>query len=304
MFRSTPAYLCFVLALILLSACSQTGEPAGPRYYAEPSTSKAQTLAVAVHPLYNPAKLMEVYQPLVTYLNRQLPGNRFVLEASRDYACYEEKIAARQPAVLLSNPWQTLQARDAGYSVIAMAGDPRDFKGLFLVRSESPIRQPADLKGKALSYPSPTALAACIMPQYFLYQQGIDVMTDVENRYVGSQESAIMNVYQGHTAVGVTWPPPWREFKKNHPQEAAQLRILWETPHLINNAVMVRNDVPKALHEQLRTALLQLHTTPEGRAMLVAMETSRFMAAGNQDYELVRRYIRDFERDVRPVSTQ
>lgn len=51
--------------------------------------------------------------------------------------------------------------------MIAMAGDPKDFKGIFLVRIDSGIKVPADLKGKAVSYPSPTALAACIMPQYF-----------------------------------------------------------------------------------------------------------------------------------------
>ena len=46
------------------------------------------------------------------------------------------------------------------------------------------------------------------MPQYYLHQQGIDVNRDIQNAYVGSQESSIMNAYLGQSAAGVTWPPP------------------------------------------------------------------------------------------------
>ena len=69
-------------------------------------------------------------------------------------------------------------------------------------------------------------------------------MRDIENRYVGSQESSIMNAYLGQTAAGATWPPPWRAFQKEHPREAAELKVIWETESLVNNSVMVRDDVP------------------------------------------------------------
>jgi len=45
-----------------------------------------------------------------------------------------------------------------------MAGDAADFKGLFIVCRDSPLRTPPDLMAKAVAYPAPTALAACIMP--------------------------------------------------------------------------------------------------------------------------------------------
>ena len=87
-----------------------------------------------------------------------------------------------------------------------------------MVRRDSGIKQPADLKGQGGGLPSPTALAAAIMPQWFLHQHGVNVNRDIENRYVGSQESAIMNVYLGQTAAGATWPPPWRLFQKDRPR--------------------------------------------------------------------------------------
>ncbi|OQX20755.1 MAG: phosphonate ABC transporter substrate-binding protein [Desulfobulbaceae bacterium A2] len=289
------------LALLLLElGCEQEPQTPGPKYgVASPDTA---TYHFAVHPLHNPTKLIQDYQPLLDYLNAELNGARLSLEASRDYANFEEKYQDRKPEFLLPNPWQTLQAMKAGYSVIAMAGEPNDFKGIFIVRRDSDIREPFDLKGKAVSYPSPTALAACIMPQYFLHTHGVDINRDIENCYVGSQESSIMNVSMQKTVAGATWPPPWRSFQKEYPAEAAELKVLWETEPLINNSVMIRDDIPVAIRQQVQTLLVGLHESEQGKAILANMETARFIAATDQDYEVVRVYVERFEREVRAVE--
>jgi phosphonate transport system substrate-binding protein len=226
----------------------------------------------------------------------------FTLEASRDYAAFERKFADRAPDLILPNPWQALQAMHNGYHVIAMAGDPADFKGLWIVRKESGIRTPADLKGKTLCYPSPTALAACIMPQYFLHRRGLDIRSDVVSIYVGSQESSIMNVYLGTAVAGATWPPPWRAFQRDHPEESRGLQVIWETESLLNNAVMVRDDVPAGVRDSVQTLLLRLHLSDEGRAILAGMETAKFHPASDSSYGVVQRYIDRFERDVRKIT--
>ncbi len=293
--------LWMALALIAITGCGGQPEYSGPQYGTLPANGGIPVYRFAVHPLYNPTKLFEAYQPLIDYLNSKLENAHLTLEASRDYNAFEEKYGNREPDFLLPNPWQTTQAMGSGYQVIAMAGEASDFKGIFIVRKDSAIKQPADLKGKAVSYPSPTALAACIMPQYFLYQNGIDVNHDIENQYVGSQESSIMNVYLGLTAVGATWPPPWRAFQRDHPHEAAELKILWETEPLINNSVMARDDVPVNVREQVQTLLADLHKTEKGKTILAGMDTARFIMANDEDYDVVRTFVSRFEQEVRPV---
>lgn len=295
-----------ITGLVLLAGVfpGYSGNPdvPGPQYGTTPAVAAGPVYRFAIHPLHNPAKLMQAYQPLVDSLNAGLEGVRIELEASGSYANFEEKYNARKPDFLLPNPWQTLQAMKKGYSVIAMAGDADDFKGLFVVRKDSGIRQPRDLKGKAVSYPSPTALAACIMPQYFLYTHGLNVNKDIQNRYVGSQESAIMNAYLGKTAAGATWPPPWRAFQKDHPDESAELQVVWETEPLINNAVMARDDVPADIRDRVRSLLVGLDATEEGRSILAGIETSRFISASDKDYDVARDYVDRFEREVRSVE--
>lgn len=293
-------FLCALLA----AGCDRAPADKPLQYSVAPTAAEPPIYRLAVHPLHNPAKLSEAYQPLVDHLNSQLTDARIELEASRDYQAFEQKYAAREPAFLLPNPWQTLQAMKAGYRVVAMAGDAEDFKGIFIVRKDSALKTPADLKGKAVSYPSHTALAACIMPQYFLHVRGIDVNRDIQNLYVGSQESSIMNVYLGKVAAGATWPPPWRMFQQDHPQEAAQLKVIWETPPLLNNSVMVRDDVPPAVSRKFAQEILDLAASPQGREILAGMSTARFHAATDASYDKVRDYVANFEKQVRPVDRQ
>ncbi|WP_371325089.1 PhnD/SsuA/transferrin family substrate-binding protein [Dechloromonas sp. ZY10] len=287
---------------LLLAACEAPPQAAlGPRFVDNPPLRQKPLYRLAVHPLHNPQKLSEAYQPLIDYLNRRIPEARFELEASRNYQAYEEKIRARAPEILLPNPWQTLLAMDSGYAVIAMAGDAEDFRGIFIVRRDSNLKQPGDLKGKAIAYPSPTALAAAMLPQYYLHRHGVDVIRDLDNRYVGSQESSIMSVALGETAIAATWPPPWRAFQKDHPREAAELRVIWETPHLLNNSLMLRDDVPLELRHKLQNLLPGLSGSPEGTQILAAMQTARFHRADNAFYQPVRQFIQRFEREVRVV---
>lgn len=289
--------------LLVLSACERAPKQVrGPQYSEAPAADDQTLYRLAVHPLHNPKKLTQSYQPLIDYLNRNVQAARFELEASRDYQAYEAKFRAREPELLLPNPWQTLEAMKVGYSVIATAGDAEDFKGIYVVRKDGPIKGVADLKGRTVSYPSPTALAACMMLQQSLHDKGIDTNKDTKNLYVGSQESSIMNVYLKQTDAGASWPPPWRAFQKEHPKEAAELKVIWETPHLINNSVMVRNDVPAVVRDRVRQLLLNLGNHPEGQHILANMETSRFHAANDASYEPVRSFIVRFEKEVRPVE--
>jgi len=300
--HDAAAVMLIALTVCLASCDGRRQEYSGPRYGALIGDGATTPYSFAVHPLYNPAKLFEAYEPLVKYLNARIHGSSIALEASRDYGAFEEKYRARKPDFILANPWQTLQAMKVGYHVISMAGEPADFRGIFVVRIDSGIERPTDLKGKTISYPAATALAACIMPQWFLHQHGIDVERDIVNRYVGSQESSIMNAYLGLSAAGATWPPPWRAFQHDYPQEASYLRVAWETESLVNNSVMARDDLPSALLSQVRTLLAGLADTAEGKAILAGMETARFITSSDGDYDIVRTYVSRFEEEVRSVQ--
>ncbi|MBI5164138.1 MAG: phosphate/phosphite/phosphonate ABC transporter substrate-binding protein [Magnetospirillum sp.] len=285
--------------MLATAACDgDDAEDYAPTYADRPQSS-AQILTFAVHPLHNPETLHAVYQPLIDHLNARLNGPVLELVASRNYAAFEEKLAARRFDFALPNPYQTVTAVGHGYRVFGKMGDDDQFRGIVLVRKDSPLVAVSDLKGKAVSYPAPTALAATMLPQAFFHRHGLDVTRDLDNRYVGSQESSIMNAYLGSVAAAATWPPPWRKFQTDEPAKAAELTVKWETDSLPNNALIARDDVPPAVVEQVASLLFSLHESDEGRALLARLPLSRFEPATDDTYAPVRTFLAWFSANVR-----
>ncbi|MBU0622317.1 MAG: phosphate/phosphite/phosphonate ABC transporter substrate-binding protein [Gammaproteobacteria bacterium] len=291
--------------LIGLLACTRddAADEAGPRFAAKSPEGRGEYV-FAIHPLHNPTRLFEVYGPLIDHLNRNIPDVTFRLEASRNYEEFDKKLYARRFDFALPNPYQTLNSLKHGYHVIAKMGDDRKFTGIILVRRDSGIRKVSDLKGKKVSYPARTALAATMMPQYYLHTHGLDVNRDIENLYVGSQESSIMNVYLGNVAAAATWSLPWEAFQKEQPDKARELELKWETAPLINNGVVVRDDVPDELARQVAKLLDTLHTSAEGRAILARMPLSRFELANDARYRVIKDFLFKFDKDVHPLDKQ
>jgi len=294
--------IVFLLFIIFLSACKdKEAVEYGPLYSSEPQIQKNKVYIFGIHPLHNPKRLFEVYQPMVDYINERLDGSELRLEASRNYAAYDKKLFSGHFHFSLPNPYQTVTSTQYGYKIFGKMGDDENFRGIILVRKDSGIEHVKDLKGKTVSYPAPTALAATMMPQWYMHINGIDINKDIKNSYVGSQESSIMNVYLGKSSAASTWPPPWRAFIKKRPEVADKVMIKWETTSLPNNGLVVRKDVPKTLIDQVSKIIFSLHTHPEGRKILSAMELSKYKAAEDSTYDSVREFLKNFEEQVRSI---
>lgn len=266
MFLAHLIRLCvYALLAMLLSAC---GESTDSTYHPTLSPKKmrhAREYVIGIHPLHNPQRTLELYGPLVDQLNETIPEAHFKLETSSSYAQFEQKLYAGHFAFALSNPYQAVLSLKQGYAIFGKMGDDDLFRGIILVRKDGGIRTVSDLKNKVVSYPAPTALAATMMPQYYLQTHGIDINRDLENRYVGSQESSIEMVFRGHVAAGATWLIPWNRFVAEHPEKARQLEVKWRTDALPNNAWVVHSNVSAPLTQQFAHQFSACKTAPQAR---------------------------------------
>ena len=276
-----------------------------PVYRAEPETPTARLprIIVGVHPLYNPARLFEVYGPLIDLLNVRIPSVHFELEASRNYTEYDRKLYARHFGLALPNPYEIVLSIGRGYHVLAKADNDDQFLGLIIVRRGSPITQPADLKGKAVSFPAPSALAATMLPQQFLRDHGGLSLDDYQVRYVGTHESAMMNVVLGTTEAAGAWSSSWTAFQKRQPAEAAKLRPIWKTDSLPSIGWVARDDLEPQLVAQVRGILVGLRTHPQEHRLLGPMGLPGFVAADDDTYHPVHDFLTRFNRSVRPIDT-
>lgn len=291
-----------VLGLLLLAGCTKQDDGGYQLELSAQHKAPLKEYVVGIHPLHNPKRLMEVYGPVIEYINANIPEASFKLEASRNYEEFENKLYKGHYDLAMPNPYQTIRSLKHGYRVFGKMADDQDFRGIILVRKDSGIHQVTDLRGKAVAYPAKSALAATMLPQYYLQIHGIDVNQDIENRYVGSQESAILGVLRGHVAAAATWPVPWKAFVMEHPDQASQLEVKWETESLLNNGWVVRQDVPADLAARFATLLFSLQESEDGRRMLARLPISRFEPATDATYAPVIAFLEKFSKEVRPVT--
>lgn len=294
----------FIAILFFASGCDrQSKQDISPQYGKENIVDSNRVEYIfAIHPLHNSRKYFEVYQPLVDYINRNTNEFYLRLEASKDYPQFEEKLIQRKFHFALPNPYQSVRSIQYGYSIFGKMGDDERFRGIIIVRKDSHIRSVNDLKGSSISFPSATALAAAMMPKYFLKSNGLDAEKDAQCLYVGSQESSIMNVFLGKTKAGCTWPPPWESFLREHPEMKEALTVQWETEPLINNGLVVRNDIPNNHTAIISKLLFTLHTSHEGREILKKINLSRFDPIAQQAYTMrVNTFLRKYETLCGPL---
>lgn len=300
--RKILKYCAMLVVTLSLGACGNSDENDYQPTLSSKPLQQAAAFVVGIHPLHNPQRLAELYGPIVEYLNIKIPEAHFKLEASRNYEEFDKKLYAGNFDFAMPNPYQTVLSLGHGYRIFGKMADDHNFRGIILVRKDSVIRSVADLKGKAVSYPAETALAATMMPQYYLQTHGVDVNRDIQNRYVGSQESSIMNVYRGHVAAAATWPMPWILFSAEHPDWADELEVKWQTDALVNNGWVVRKEVPVAIADKVAFHLLNLHRSEQGKLILSRLSLSHFDPASDKTYQPVQHFLQQFSKTVRPIE--
>ncbi len=293
--------ILFIIAFSL-TACDNSKSTNYVPKYGETPAGEATHYVIGIHPLHNPQRLHEVFGPVAELLTEKIAGAEFEIEASRNYAAFDKKLYSGKFELALPNPYQTILSLKHNYRVFGKMGDDDNFRGIILVRKDSPINEVTDLKGKAVSFPAPTALAATMMPQYYLHENGLDVNRDIEIKYVGSQESSIMNVFLGNVAAGATWPPPWKALSKERPRLLDELEVKWETGPLPNNGLVARVDVPRNIVDQVSAILFNLHKSETGRAILERMELTQFESATDKTYQPVNEFLKKFNLKVRNIE--
>jgi phosphonate transport system substrate-binding protein len=215
--------------------------------------------------------------------------------ACKDANDYQEKIKNGYFDFTIINGQILLDAIQTGYSVVAKMGDDDKYKAVIFVRNDSAIKSVADLKGKTIATSNPQALAGTMMPLLFLYKKGLDVNKDIKHLYSPSFESALMNVYFGKCSAGASKKETVVKTLRQKPEMAAKLSIMWETPQLINNAVLIKNTMEKTVGDELTRLIITLQNSEEGKKALIPLGISKFEKANASTYRPLKEFMKEYD---------
>ena len=285
----------FIMFTFFFTGC---GEGAQESYKPTASLKSVKVYKFAVHPYLNSKKMYTSYRPILDHIETQIGDIKIILETSPTYADYNVKLYRGDFDISLPNPFQTYNALSYNYKVYARMKPDSVFRGIFVARKSLHLKNPKQLIGKKVSFPAPTALAATMMPLYYLYEHGIDLNKDITQKYVGSQYSSILNAYTLDTAAAATWSPPWESWKKENPQKALEMEVVWETKSLINNAIVIKKDMDEKLAQRIVAILVNLDTTKDGKKLLANAGFEGFQNSKDEDFNVVADFLKNYDKAI------
>jgi phosphonate transport system substrate-binding protein len=235
------------------------------------------------------------YEPFSAYMQRTL-GVPFRVFRATDYAGAVEALRSNQAEFSRLGPAAyALARRVMGERVTAVARDRDDsgaegYFSVIVVKADSPFRSLADLRGRSLAWADPNSASGFAFPSFYLRKEGIEIERFFSRTgFAGNHETAVLAVINGsYDAAATHWT---NERRGNVPRmvekgmiQAGAVRKIWQTPLIPNSPFVTRTDIPAALQEAFREALLTMHERDPAALRALAATTPRFAPAKHEDY--------------------
>jgi phosphonate transport system substrate-binding protein len=240
------------------------------------------TFVLAVVPRGPEAATLRTWQPLLERLSAET-GLRLRLQLYSRTHEFEADFRAGGPDFIYCSAYQLIMARRAqGYRPLLRA-HAGGFAGLLVVRTDSRVRQLADLAGANIAFPSPNAFVASLYMRALLTgKERIPFRPD----YVGTHENVLRSVINDQTAAGGIAS----DIFADEPEALrAGLRVVYRTPPAPGHTLAVHPRVESRVGRRIMDALLALGRDDQERRLLDAVGLPEATAA-------------DFDRDYRPLE--
>ena len=265
------AILCFLLFSTSISLSAQT------------------VLRVTTIPEEAATEQIRKFGPLTKYLERTV-GMKVDFVPVNDYPAAVEALVNKQVELVWFGGFTYVQAQiRSGGKIIPIAQREEDtsFRSVFITQTNSGIKRLADLKGKQVSFGSPSSTSGHAMPRSFLLDAGIDPEKDFKRvAYSGAHDATIAAVVNDRVDAAALDITVWRKFVSENKVDTTRVDVFYTTPPYFNYNWSVHADMPAPLREKITAALLNLNmNNPEGKEILTLNRATKYIPTKPENYK-------------------
>jgi len=253
------------------------------------ATVHAQTLRVTTIPEEAATEQIRKFTPLATYLEKQL-GMKVEFTPVSDYPAAVEALVNKKVDLVWFGGFTHVQANlRSGGKIIPIAQREEDtrFQSVFIAKTDSGIKSLADMKGKQVSFGSQSSTSGHLMPRSFLLQANINPEKDFARiAYSGAHDATIASVVSGKVDAAALDITVWRKFVGENKVDTKAVDVFYTTPGYFNYNWSVHADMPAALREKVKAALIGLNpAVPEQAEILKLNRATRYIETKPENYK-------------------
>lgn len=292
-------------ALVLLVACRSTSLPevtvsldAGVAPIATAPASP-EALRVAVAAMLSPERTFSAYARLVERLSQDL-GQPVTLTQRTSYRETNELLKAGRVDVAF--------VCTGGYADLLRQGEPLDvlavpqargattYQSYLIVSAASGVERLEQLEGKRFAFTDELSLSGYAYPVWAARQRGFDPLRFFAAAYfTHSHDRSIQAVARGLVDGAAVDGHIFDALVLDDPELARQVRVIKRSEPLGIPPVVAPLRVDPLVRRRVREALLSLHESAEGRALLGELGFDRYTAPPPGLYDTALEVVREVE---------
>lgn len=237
---------------------------AGSAAAADRSAASASPIRFGILPIGSAAESLEQWRPLLDDLQKRL-GRPVTTVSVSSYAGLSGAIGAQRVDIAFLSGKLAVEAvthqRMQVFAQFVRNDGAMGNVAMLVVRADSGIHSLDDLlaapghwryaRSEHLSVTGYTAPEA-----YVFAPHGLNSDTFFASVRVGDHQSNLLAVVNREVDVASSNNPDMDLFRRNFPQEAAQLRVIWRSSLIPSGVLVLRDGMPESLRRQLTDFLL------------------------------------------------
>jgi phosphonate transport system substrate-binding protein len=254
------------------------------------TTALAQTtLRVTTIPEEAATEQVRKFGPLAAYLEKQL-GMKVVFTPVTDYPAAVESLVNKKVDLVWLGGFTFVQANiRSGGKIIPLAQREEDtrFQSVFISKTNSGIKNLADMKGKQISFGSQSSTSGHLMPRNFLLQANIDPEKDFKRiAYSGAHDATIASVVSGKVDAAALDVTVWKKFVEENKVDTKDVNVFFTTAPYFNYNWSVHADMPADLREKIKAAILGLNPANAEHAEILKLNrATRYVPTTPENYK-------------------
>ena len=211
---------------------------------------RAQTpaLKMGIMPFNSTLALIKTHQPLIQHLEKTV-GRRINVFTAGDYFTFVNELLDGQFDLAIAGPHFGVMAQERGMSILARYR--ADLQSVFVVRDDSAIKSPMDLKGLRVVLSSRLSMSSMGGVKW-LQDSGLRLGQDYQLFERSTHGAAIASVAVGEYDAAITTHTPLNQIP---PDVRAKIRVLPVNIHAPHLMTLANTRLGAAMVERVRQGL-------------------------------------------------
>ncbi len=229
------------------------------------------------------------FAPLANYLEKTL-GVKVEFTPVSDYPAAVESLVNKKVDLVWFGGFTHVQASlRSGGKIVPLAQREEDtkFQSVFIAKTDSGIKSLADMKGKQVSFGSQSSTSGHLMPRSFLLQANINPEKDFRRiAYSGAHDATIASVVSGKVDAAALDITVWKKFVSENKVDTKAVDVFFTTAPYFNYNWSVHADMPAAMQEKVKAALLGLNPANSEHAEILRLNrATRYVPTSPENYK-------------------